>query len=94
MRTFTPIIASVLAAALFLGACGDDATSREELVANFRGVGFEEEQANCAADAIYEEFDDDEIEENFTGGAGIDDADPELFDRFTESVTPCLVPEG
>lgn len=85
----------VAPAALAMGlvACGSDDVSKDKFTSELQDkANLTEAQATCVTDRIYDELDQDEINEIYEADT-VDDADEQAFEVFTNAATECATAE-
>lgn len=79
--------------ALGLGACGSDDVSKDKFTSELQDkANLTEAQATCVTDRIYDELDQDQINEIYEADTP-DEADEEAFSVFTDAATECATAE-
>ena len=88
-------LALVAALPLGLAACGDDDVTVEDLEGHLEESGLTQEQATCAADAIFDDLDQGEIADLYAADDA-EEAGAEAWEAGTEAIDACVRehPEG
>jgi hypothetical protein len=93
MRRTIAIAATALLATVAFGACSDDGDefTQENLSEQLVEQGlFEEEEADCVAESVFSELDDDELAEVEDSFDSDGDLPPALQDALTTAVGECV----
>lgn len=87
------IVAATIAAVLVLGACGNTDANADDVRDILTDAGASEEQADCAADGIDDELDQDELND-LAGANSIDDIPNDIDEKITPVLDRCLAEGG
>lgn len=87
------IVAATIAAVLVLGACGNTDANADDVRDILTDAGASEEQADCAADGIDDELDQDELND-LAGAESVDDVPNEIDEKITPVLERCLAEGG
>lgn len=93
MRRTMPLLAAALLTTVGLTACGDDDDefTQENLAEQLEDQGlFEAEEAECVAEVVFDELDDDELDDVRDSFGDDGDLPPGLQDALTTAVTDCI----
>lgn len=87
------IVAATIAAVLVLGACGNTDANADDVRDILTDAGASEEQADCAADGIDDELDQDELND-LAGAESVDEVPNEIDEKITPVLERCLAEGG
>lgn len=93
MRRTMPLLAAALLTAIGFTACGsdDDEFTQENLAEQLEDQGlFEAEEAECVAEVVFDELDEDELEDVQDSFGDNGDLPPALQDALTTAVGDCI----
>lgn len=94
LRRLAVGVVAPAALALGLAACGSDDVSKDKFTSELEDkAGLSEAQATCVTDRIYDELDQDDINEIYEADT-IEDADEAAVETFTTAATECATEEG